>query len=271
LQINLIDTRRQRRDLRPLVSLLRQSIYSRLAGYDDVNDADVLRHDPVMRQLVDGQAIDSAAAFAEPGLLDTLESENISYAIRLKANARLNEEVAHLTTRPVGRPSIEPKIIYHSFDYQARSWNQSRRVVAKITFFVDQLFPQIGFIVTNLNWKPKAVINFYNKRGTCEQWIKEGKYAFNWTKLSCQSFAANQARLQLFALAYNLANQMRLRLPKPVANWSLTKLKHKLIKLGARFICHARYHIFQCAQAVMPSGVFAAIVGNLSNIHVDTG
>jgi len=211
------------------------------------------------------------AAFANPGLLDTLESEQMAYAIRLKGNARLYEAIAHRMTRPVGRPSIQPKIRYHSFTYQARSWHQPRRIVAKITFFADQIFPQVGFIVTNLNWKPHTITHFYNKRGTCEQWIKEGKYAFNWTKLSCQRFAANQARLQLFALAYNLANQMRLRLPESIANWSLTTLKHKLVKLGARFIRHARSHIFQLAEAVMPHGAFSTLIRNIRPRIPDTG
>ena len=48
---------------------------------------------------------------------------------------------------------------------------------------------------------PEAVVEFYNQRGTAEQWIKEGKYALKRTRLSCHRFDANQVRLQLFALA----------------------------------------------------------------------
>jgi hypothetical protein len=55
----------------------------------------------------------------------------------------------------------------------------------------------------------ECVVAFYNKRGTCEQWIKEGKGAIKWTRLSCRTFAANAARLQLHALAYNLGNFLR--------------------------------------------------------------
>ena len=64
--------------------------------------------------------------------------------------------------------------------------------------------PRVGFIVTNLSAKAKNVVTFYNKRGNCEQWIKEGKYALSWTRLSCTRFASNQVRLALFVLAYNL-------------------------------------------------------------------
>ena len=76
---------------------------------------------------------------------------------------------------------------------------------------------------------------FYNQRRTAEQWIKEGKRAIKWTRLSRRSFAANAARLQLHAFAYNLGNFMRtLAMPKRVEQWSLTGLREKLIKIGAR-------------------------------------
>ena len=102
------------------------------------------------------------------------------------------------------------------------------------------MFPRVGFVVTNI-WKPPAdVIHFYNGRGTAEQWIKEGKYALKWTRLSCRRFADNQVRLKLFALAYNLANFLRrLALPRGVKHWSLTTLREKLVKIGAKVTQHA--------------------------------
>jgi hypothetical protein len=56
------------------------------------------------------------------------------------------------------------------------------------------------------------VVAFYNKRGTCEQWIKEGKGAIKWTRLSCRTFATNAVRLQLHALAYSLGSAAGQRL-----------------------------------------------------------
>ena len=69
-----------------------------------------------------------------------------------------------------------------------------------------ELVPRVGFIVTNLSRPAERVVAFYNQRGTSEQWIKEGKGAIKWTRLSCRTFAANAVRLQLHALAYNLGN-----------------------------------------------------------------
>ena len=107
----------------------------------------------------------------------------------------------------------------------------------------------------------ERVVAFYNKRGTCEQWIKEGKGAIKWTRLSCCSFTANAVRLQLHALAYNLANFMRtLALPEAVAHWSLTSLKVKLVKIGAKIVTHARYVIFQMAEVAVPRELFQEIL-----------
>jgi hypothetical protein len=63
--------------------------------------------------------------------------------------------------------------------------------------------------VTNLRLPSRAVVRFYNKRGTAEQWIKEGKQAAHWTRLSCRRFRANEVRLQLSVLTYNLGNLWR--------------------------------------------------------------
>ena len=76
--------------------------------------------------------------------------------------------------------------------------------------------------MTNLTLPSRAVVRFYNKRGPAEQWIKEGKQAVKMTRLSCHRFRANEVRLNLSLIAYNLGNLWRLLLPKTIENWSLT-------------------------------------------------
>ncbi len=209
------------------------------------------------------------AAFAIPELYGFLEAEKFSYAIRLKANAVLERKIEHLLTRPVGRPSHKPKVFYHSFQYQAKSWQRSRRVVAKIEWHAGELFPRVGFIVTNLSKHSKNVVKFYNGRGTAEQWIKEGKNAVKWTKLSCRTFRDNQTRLQLFVLAYNLGNFLRrLALPKPVRHWSLTTLREKLIKIGAKVTRHSKYVFFQLAEVAVSRNLFAAILDRIARLAI---
>jgi len=393
------DNRTGRNTRHSIVALLRQSLYSRLAGYEDTNDAERLCVDPAMRHVAGGRAIDHSAAstsqmgrfeteiltqpknleflmnlpgtwvdqvrenrpqkqiildmdssvsptygqqegsayngyfectcyhplfcfnqygdiervhlrggnvhsadewrhvlepvvnryrgydiprfyrgdagFANPDLYSYLETEGYFYAIRLKANAILHSEVEHLLTRPVGRPPKKPTVLYWSFRYQAASWDTSRRVVAKVEWHAGELFPRVGFIVTNLRWKSANVVKFYNQRGTAEQWIKEGKYALNWTRLSCHDFVDNQVRLQLFALAYNLGNFLRqLALPKSVKEWSLRTLREKLIKIGAKVVRHARYVTFQMAEVLVSRSLFYDIlkrIGRLKPAPVITG
>ena len=196
-----------------------------------------------------------------------LEEERFWYAIRLPANDVLYDRIDHLLTRPVGRPLQKPIVLYESFQYQAASWDKSRRVIAKVEWHADELFPRVGFIVTNLRWKSKNVVSFYNKRGTAEQWIKEGKYAMNWTRLSCHDFVDNQVRLQLFALAYNLGNFLRrLVLPRKVSHWSLTTLREKLVKIGAKVVSHSSYVIFQMAEVAVPRELFKAILERIGRL-----
>jgi hypothetical protein len=112
------------------------------------------------------------------------------------------------------------------------------------------------------------VVKFYNGRGTAEQWIKEGKNALKWTRQSCRRFRDNQVRLQLFALAYNLANFLRqLALPRPVRTWTLTTMREKLIKIGAKVVSHAKTVTFQLAEVVVPRALFAAILGRIGRLR----
>ncbi len=393
IESEFYDNRKGKNTQHNITALLRQSIYSRLAGYEDTNDADRLSVDPAMRQIVGGRAKERTAAstslmgrfeteiltqpqnlklltnlpdmwvdgvqerkplktiildmdssvsptygnqegsayngyfectcyhplfcfnqfgdiertmlrngnvhsaddwqsvlepiikryrgyniarffrgdasFADPNVYSYLESESYLYAIRLKDNAILHDRIEHLLTRPVGRPPKQPIVLYESFQYQAASWDKSRRVVVKIEWHASELFPRVGFIVTNLRWKANNVVKFYNKRGTAEQWIKEGKYALNWTRLSCHDFMDNQVRLQLFALAYNLGNFLRrLALPKKVRDWSLRTLKEKLIKIGAKVVRHSRYVIFQMAEVAVPKALFCEILWRIRQMLV---
>ncbi len=133
----------------------------------------------------------------------------------------------------------------------------------------ESLFPRVGFIVTNMTGWASNVVHFYNQRGTAEQWIREGKYAVKWKRLSCRNFKDNQARLQLFALAYNLGNFLRrLALPRSVKHWSLTTLRERLIKIGAKAVRHAKYVPFQMAEVAVPRELFGAILDRIQRFGV---
>jgi hypothetical protein len=140
----------------------------------------------------------------------------------------------------VRRPSYKPVVRYKGFLYQATSWKTARRVVAEVEFHFGELFPRVGFIVTNLESDNRPVVRFYNRRGTAEQWVKEGKQAVKMTRLSCHRFRSNEVRLWLSVLAYNLDNLWRrLVLPRKIDNWSLRSSQQRLVKAGGRLIKHA--------------------------------
>ena len=114
----------------------------------------------------------------------------------------------------------------------------------------------------------KKVVAFYNGRGTAEQWIKEGKHAVKWTRLSCTTFRVNAVRLQLHALAYNLANFLRtLALPCEIAQWSLTTLREKVVKIGAKVIAHGRYLVFQMAEVAVPCELFGRLLARIARLR----
>jgi hypothetical protein len=191
------------------------------------------------------------AAFEMPEVYQFLEAERIKYAIRLPANQVLQSRIGYLLTRPVGRPPHHVRRFHANFSYQARTWAKPRKVIAKVELEPGELYPRVGFIVTNMSRPAERVVAFYNKRGTCEQWIKEGKGAIKWTRLWCRTFAANAVRLQLHALAYNLGNFLR-------------TLVAELIKIGAKVVSHGRYVIFQMAEVTADRGATVAAITSAS-------
>ena len=326
----------------PFADLLRQSVYSRLAGYEDMNDAERLSQDPTFRLIgsekiwergaaltsrlqsfetelltqdenlaglaainrdliARAEAMDSpqrvvldmdsteipvygqqklgkevvfraGAAFAKPEIYEALEEREVKYAIRIPANDSLQRDIEELLTRPVGRPSKKPMVEFKGFLYQAASWKTARRVVAKMEHHPGELFPRVRFIVTNLTLPSRAVVRFYNKRGTAEQWIKEGKQAVKMTRLSCHRFRSNEVRLWLTIIAYNLGNLWRrLVLPQRIGNWSLTSLQQRLVKTGGRLVKHARYYWLLLAEGHLSRRLFSSMLRTISALPLPDG
>ena len=118
----------------------------------------------------------------------------------------------------------------------------------------------------------RSLARFYNKRGTAEQWIKEGKQATNWTRLSCHRFRANQVRLQLAVLAYNLGNLWRrLGLPQRIKSWSLTSLQQQLMKTGGRLVKHARDDWLLLAEGHLNRKLFGDMLHGIWALPLPSG
>jgi Transposase DDE domain group 1 len=204
IQQHLTDSRRGKNTQFALVDLLRQSVYSRLAGYEDLNDAERLSHDPAFRLIGSEKIWDRGAALTSR--LQSFETEMLAEEENLAGLAQLNRD------HPAGRlPTGGPV--------------QERRGVV----------PTGGVHCDQPDAAQPGGGRFYNKRGTSEQWIKEGKQAVKMTRLSCHRFRSNEVRLWLSVIAYNLGNLWRrLVLPKRIDKWSLTSLQQRLVKTGGR-------------------------------------
>ena len=137
------------------------------------DDWDDLLVPEIDRQQAAGRrvAFRADAAFARPAIYEGLERRDVAYAIRMPANKNLELAVEDILFRRPGRPSCKPLVRYKSFRYQAKSWTTPRRIVAKVEHHRGELFPRVGFIVTNMTLPSRSVVRFYNKRGTAEQWI----------------------------------------------------------------------------------------------------
>lgn len=181
-------------------------------------------------------------AFAQPEVYEYSEKKRITYFIRLPSNAVLNKLVSPYLKRPVGRPpksGVQVKTV--NLCYRAKTWDRERRVVAKIEWHTGELFPRIGFIVTNSRLSAGKVVKVYNGRGDVENRIKEGKNTLRWDKTSCHRFSANEARLLMGVLAYNLLHMIReFYLKGEEVKRSVEWLVKRLIKVGARVVYHGR-------------------------------
>ncbi len=246
----------------------------RSGNVHSAEDWDELLLPEIERQQAEGKQITfrADAAFAKPEIYEATEERGVDYVVRIPANRSLELEIEDILFRPPGGPSRKPFVRYKSFRYQAGSWSRARRVVAKVEHHQGELFPPVGFIATNMTLPSRSVVRFYNKRGTAEQWIKEGKQAVKMTRLSCHKFRSNEVRLWLTIIAYNLGNLWRrLVLPQRIEKWSLTSLQQRLVKTGGRLVKHARYYWLMLAESHLTRRLFGAMVGRIDGLALPSG
>ena len=197
------------------------------------------------------------AAFAMPGVYEFLEDKRHRVrdpAPRQPGLAGADRSSAQAPGRASAEPS--PQVFFASFRYQAGELEQAAPGGRQ-----GRVAPGRAVPARRLHrHQPEPAgragrSSSTTGRGTAEQWIKEGKSALRWTRLSCHAFRHNAVRLQLHALAYNLANFLRsLALPAEVEHWSLTTLREKLVKIGATDRAPRRYLVFQLAEVARAAG-----------------
>lgn len=175
------------------------------------------------------------AGFAVPAIYDYCEEESITYTIALITNERLLETAEGLLEEATEQYELTAqKVRLFSEDvYQAASWQKARRVVYKAE--VMEQGTNRRFVVTTRRDAPKALYEFYARRGESENWIKDFKLHIKADRLSCHRFIANQFRLLLHAAAYWLMDALRRKLIQNGARrMQLDTLRLRLVKVGGR-------------------------------------
>ncbi len=175
------------------------------------------------------------AGFAVPEVYEYCEAEGIEYVVGMVSNSRLEQLAEPLLERAKAEyGQTEQKVrLLSEFEYQAGSWDRSRRVVSKAEVMKEGT--NTRFVVTNKRDEPEKLYNCYIQRGETENWIKDLKLACRADRLSCHRFLANQFRLLLAAAAYWLLDTIRRRLMAAgTERLQLDTLRLRLIKIGGR-------------------------------------
>ena len=243
--------------------------------YSSNGVADFLR--PVLENLTTCEfpttlSLRGDSGFATPELYELCEEENykVSYAIRLKKNAVL-EELAKaedtLLFEKTATNAIDYAVVYGEFYYKSGSWSKDRRVVFKIEKPYGQLTHMYTFIVTNMTADIQSVIKFYCGRGKMENFIKESKNGFDFGAVSSRSRVVNANRVQIHALAYNIFNWFkRLALCSTMKKQCADTIRLKLIKIAAKVIRSGRYIYFKLCSSCPYQKEFYETLDNISQL-----
>jgi hypothetical protein len=202
----------------------------------------------------------TVAGFANPDVYEYLEAEGVKFV--LLANRVLQERSGYLLKPSVGRPSNDLRRSHANFTCRARSWSKPRRVVDKVDWHAGELYPRVGFIVTNMARPAENFVAFYNQHGTCEQYGSKRA----WARSNGRGFHAVRSPPMRCVSSFKRSpttsgNSLRTpATPEPIKNWSMTSLRDKLIKIGAKVVEYARYVAFQMAEVAVPKTLFADIL-----------
>jgi len=212
------------------------------------------------------------SGFADNKLYTSCEQNNCLYAIRLKESRKLRENVSdteELLAKDTSTDSIRYAVRYGEFMYRANTWEEPRRVVFKIEKPYGQLTHLYTFVVTNMESAPEELIQFYCKRGTMENLIKEGKSGFDFSSVSSHKRIVNANRLQIHILAYNLFNWFRrIVLPASMRKLRIDTVRLKLLKVAARAVRSARYITFKLCSSCPYQKEFLETLDNINGLKI---
>lgn len=223
--------------------------------------------EPIYRYLEKGVKVKVRGdiAIGSPEFYEFCEKRGIEYFIGFSTNSVLESLIKE--NKSLWQEDKEnPGVFFGEVQYKATRWKKERRICFKIKTPEGQLFPEIRCILTDSVEPAEKVISIYNERGTCENYIKEGKLGFFWTRLGLHKFSASAFRLQIMILAYNFNNLLRhFCMPDILKNSHIQTIRTKLIKIGSRLVKRGRKLIFRCAESYPYYDIFYTTWRNILN------
>lgn len=205
------------------------------------------------------------AGFPEEGLLSALEKRGVGYVARMPSNPRLENLAASFLEEQAAHPppSERARLAFQDLSYKADKWSKARRVVAVYHHEPGSLLGNSFYLVTSWDGEQmpaEALLSLYRKRGKAEGHYGELMDALD-PALSAtrrrkrhyrgeepaertepvDPFAANEVRLLLNALAYNLLHVGRAVVEKTTRQGcSIRRFRERFLELPARVLLHAR-------------------------------
>lgn len=212
------------------------------------------------------------SGFAVPALYELCEKESVYYTIRLKSNAVLQRMAEELCPPKSMTNFAQSECYYEEIPYRAKSWSKSRRVIIKSERLANEMFFTHSFIVTNLGdtFTPEAIVQSYQKRGTMENYIKEAKNGLFFDQMSSSAFHANEARMIISLLAYNLINWLRtLCFPERQKNMQIQTIRTRVIKVASRLVRSARSLYFKLSSSFVYQKFFWEVLRRIQHFKCE--
>jgi len=235
-----------------------QRIFGIALGYEDLNDHQSLRQDPLF-QIISERGPLGGMTLASPPTLCRLENR-IDRKTVLTRLAELFTSIA----KTQFKQRQQKQRVSGDFLYAADTWDKQRRVIVKAEHLRQG--ENTRFIVTNLAGQSQQLYDdVYCQRGDMENRIKEQQLGFFADRTGCHDFVANQFRVLLSAAAYILMDTLRREAlaDTELANAQVGTIRLKLLKIGARIVCSVRRIMLHFAVGYPYKDIFEHLLSRL--------
>ncbi|MFD1068293.1 IS1380 family transposase [Oceanobacillus locisalsi] len=212
------------------------------------------------------------SGFAVPELYDLCEKESVFYVIRLKSNSKLQRLADELHPASSARDMSQSECYFEESEYQAQSWKKARKIIIKSVRPAGEMFFTHSFFVTNLGdtFAPQVIVQSYQRRGTMENYIKEAKNGFGLDRMSSHDFQANEARMIMSLLAYNLTNWLRtLCFPEGQQQMQIQTIRTRVIKVASKLVTSGRSFYFKLASSFVYASFFWKVLRNVQQLQIE--